>query len=206
MNTNVKRAGFRWGIGRELYSAPFVFISVPTVKNDRGKYEMKNKFEKFSVGSIEYDDDRKISALRIVNSEGSEVFRFPKNGAKKPAAKSTPASASASAATSAAKPALSKPKEDTNPAQAPVITGSMEDNTPPWENNPKDEVTQDMLTEIIGSYVRDKDTDERRRLTKEVKRMNNGSADYKHIADPNIRREIYNYFWNLGNFQQERTA
>ena len=69
-----------------------------------------------------------------------------------------------------------------------------------------DEITQDMLTEIIGSYVRDKDTDERRRLTKEVKRMNNGSADYKHIADPNVRREIYNYFWNLGNFQQERTA
>lgn len=204
MNTNVKRAGFRWGIGRELYSAPFVFISVPTEQNSRGKYEMKNKFEKFSVGSIEYDDDRKISALRIVNSDGSEVFRFPKNGAKKPAAKPTPTPASAAAL--AAKSVQNKPKEDAKPAQAPVITGSMEDNTPPWENNPRDEVTQDMLTEIIGSYVRDKDTDERRRLTKEVKHMNNGSADYKHIADPNIRREIYNYFWNLGNFQQERTA
>ena len=171
---------------------------------------MKNKFEKFSVRSIEYDDDRKISALSIVNSDGSEVFRFPKNGTKKPAAKSASASAStanpASATASAAKPAPNKPREDTKPMQAPVITGSMEDNTLPWENNPQDEITQDMLTEIIGSYVRDKDTDERRRLTKEVKRMNNGSADYKHIADPNVRREIYNYFWNLGNFQQERTA
>ena len=94
---------------------------------------MKNKFEKFSVRSIEYDDDRKISALSIVNSEGSEVFRFPKNGAKKPVGKSTPASASASAANpasataSAAKPVQNKPREDAKPTQAPVITGSMED-------------------------------------------------------------------------------
>ena len=195
MNTNVKRAGFRWGIGRELYSATFIFISVPTEKNDRGKYEMKNKFEKFSVGSIEYDDDRKISALRVVNSDGSEVFRFPKNGAKKPVAK--PASASAHAAN----PAPNKPKEDEKPAQPSVITGSMEDNAPPWENSPNDEVTQVMLTEIISSYVKGKDSAERIKLTKEVKRMNNGSADYKHIADPNVRKEIYNYFWNLGNFQ-----
>lgn len=197
VNTNVKRAGFRWGIGRELYSAPFIFISVPTEKNDRGKYEMKNKFEKFSVGSIEYNDDRKISALSIVNSDGNEVFRFPKNGAKKPPVK--PASVGATVPT--AKPAASKPKAEAKQEPAPVITGSMEDNAPPWENSPKDEVTQDMLTEIISSYVKGKDSAERIKLTKEVKRMNNGSADYKHIADPNVRREIYNYFWNLGNFQ-----
>ena len=31
-----KRAGFKWGIGIELYSAPFIFILEPTEKNDKG--------------------------------------------------------------------------------------------------------------------------------------------------------------------------
>lgn len=209
VNTNVKRAGFRWGIGRELYSSPFIFISVPTEKNDRGKYEMKNKFEKFFVGSIEYNDARKISTLSIVNSDGNEVFRFPKGSAKKPVAKNDSMSAtvpsaktvSEAAGALAAKIVTSKPKAEAKQEAAPVITGSMENLAPPWECSPNDEITQVMLTEIISSYVKGKDSAERIKLTREVKRMNNGSADYKHIADPNVRREIYNYFWNLGNFQ-----
>ena len=31
-----KRAGFRWGIGRELYSSPFTFINAETKQNSRG--------------------------------------------------------------------------------------------------------------------------------------------------------------------------
>lgn len=193
----LKRSGFRWGIGRELYSAPFIFISVPTKQNSRGKYEMKNRYEKFSVGSIEYNDDRKISALSIVNSDGNEVFRFPKGSTKKLPVK--PTSVGATVPTS--KHAENKPKAEAKQEPAPVITGSMENLTPPWEYSPNDEVTQVMLTEIISNYVKGKDSAERIKLTKEVKRMNNGSADYKHIDDPNVRREIYNYFWNLGNFQ-----
>ncbi len=42
-----KRAGFRWGIGIELYSAPFIFIPVATVPNpyDKGKYKLANPSE-----------------------------------------------------------------------------------------------------------------------------------------------------------------
>lgn len=72
-----KRAGFRWGIGRELYTAPFTFLKVETVQNGN-KYELKDKFARFEVSEIEYTD-RQISRLVIVNaSSGEEVFSFGK--------------------------------------------------------------------------------------------------------------------------------
>lgn len=176
-----KRAGFRWGIGRELYSSPFTFISTETKQNSRGGWELANKFEKFSVSHIAYDNDRKISELIIVNSAGTEVFKFPKN--LKP---------------SAAKPAAAKPAPVKKTAAQPVITGSMEDNTAPWESDP-DEVTQEMLTGIINDYVKDKDDTVKRKAIAAIKNVNNGSNDFKHIADPAIRKELYNHFWNLNN-------
>ena len=70
-----KRAGFRWGIGRELYTAPFTFLKVETVQNGN-KYELKDKFARFDVAEIEYTDHQ-ISRLVIVNaSSGEEVFSF----------------------------------------------------------------------------------------------------------------------------------
>lgn len=176
-----KRAGFRWGIGRELYSSPFTFISTETKQNSRGGWELANKFEKFSVSHIAYDKDRKISELIIVNSAGTEVFKFPKN--LKP---------------SAAKPVATKPAPVKKTAAQPVITGSMEDNTAPWESDP-DEVTQEMLTGIINDYVKDKDDTVKRKAIAAIKKANNGSNDFKHIADPAIRKELYNHFWNLNN-------
>ncbi len=75
-----KRAGFRWGIGRELYSAPFIFLQVET-ENSGGKYKLKNPFERFEVASIAYDDNRKIAALTIVDGKGNAVYTY---GGKKP--------------------------------------------------------------------------------------------------------------------------
>lgn len=70
-----KRAGFRWGIGRELYSAPFTFLRVATKKNGN-KYELDDKYARFEVSEIEYNE-RHISKLVIVNaSTGAEVFRY----------------------------------------------------------------------------------------------------------------------------------
>ena len=42
-----KRAGFRWGIGIELYTAPFIFLPVATEPDpyNKGKYKMVNKYE-----------------------------------------------------------------------------------------------------------------------------------------------------------------
>ena len=73
-----KRAGFRWGIGRELYTAPFIFLFTKTEKDKDGKYKLSG-FPTFSVQSIEYDDKRRIKSLVIIEDKtGKEVFGFPK--------------------------------------------------------------------------------------------------------------------------------
>lgn len=64
-----KRACFNWGIGRELYTAPFIWIpegKAEIQKNSNGKYYLKNSFE---VSEIQYDKDRKISGLVIVDAK-----------------------------------------------------------------------------------------------------------------------------------------
>lgn len=70
-----KRAGFKWGIGRELYTAPFIWISSDfiQIKSYNGKYSTN---EKFSVKKIEYNDNREIIALEIVNSKNKVVYTF----------------------------------------------------------------------------------------------------------------------------------
>ena len=70
-----KRAGFKWGIGRELYTAPFIWISsdVATIKQYGQKY---NCNDKFSVKKIEYNDNREIIALEIVNQKNKVVYTF----------------------------------------------------------------------------------------------------------------------------------
>ena len=40
-----KRAGFRWGIGIELYSSPFIFLQVATNEYAPNKYKMNNPYE-----------------------------------------------------------------------------------------------------------------------------------------------------------------
>ena len=75
-----KRACFNWGIGRELYTSPFIWIGADKCKiaqrND-GKYMC---YDKFSVGEIEYTDG-KISYLCIKNNsrKGECVYTFGKS-------------------------------------------------------------------------------------------------------------------------------
>ena len=72
-----KRAGFKWGIGVELYSAPFIFINVPTVK-DGNKYKLVNKYAKFEVKEIGYADNGDINKLKIVDDKKQIVFEMGK--------------------------------------------------------------------------------------------------------------------------------
>jgi len=74
-----KRAGFKWGIGVELYSAPFTFARVETegYKDERTgkmKYKLKNPFQKFYVDEITYDENDDIARLVIVDDKGNIVF------------------------------------------------------------------------------------------------------------------------------------
>ena len=63
-----KRACFNWGIGRELYSAPFIWISSADAKITTGKNSKPQCYDRFAVEQIIYDDDRNIVALSIINT------------------------------------------------------------------------------------------------------------------------------------------
>lgn len=73
-----KRAGFNWGIGRELYSAPFVYIQL-----DKSEYIERNgkltSNAKFKVKDIAYDENRNIVRLVVVDSKGKVRFTFGEN-------------------------------------------------------------------------------------------------------------------------------
>ena len=63
-----KRAGFKWGIGRELYTAPFIFVSASKCKIIDGR----KCYDKFEVATINYKGD-KIATLTIVNPKTNEA-------------------------------------------------------------------------------------------------------------------------------------
>lgn len=70
-----KRAGFNWGIGRELYTAPFIWITPNnyTTKESKGKRVCRNNFV---VTHIKIDN-KKIVELVIFNEEiCREVFWY----------------------------------------------------------------------------------------------------------------------------------
>ena len=71
-----KRAGFKWGIGRELYTAPFIWIPSDVIKIETNKNGKPSTKEKFSVSKIGYNDNKEINMLEIVNSKGKTVFTF----------------------------------------------------------------------------------------------------------------------------------
>lgn len=70
-----KRACFNWGIGRELYTGPFIWIPASLVAiQQRGDKCYCN--ERFSVSAIDYDDDRCISSLTILNGKKQVVYQL----------------------------------------------------------------------------------------------------------------------------------
>lgn len=70
-----KRACFNWGIGRELYSAPFIWISSENADIKQGGTGKLQCFDNFAVEQILYDENRNIVALSIKNmSRGKRVF------------------------------------------------------------------------------------------------------------------------------------
>ena len=71
-----KRACFNWGIGRELYTAPFIWIGdrgCKIVTKKTGSKETYTCYDKFSISQIGYDDEGKINALEICNDRTCKV-------------------------------------------------------------------------------------------------------------------------------------
>lgn len=79
-----KRAGFKWGIGVELYTAPFIFISGTSVKDEYNStekktvYKLKDKYIKYEVQQIGYSDKGEINKLIINDSNGKRVYEMGK--------------------------------------------------------------------------------------------------------------------------------
>lgn len=75
-----KRAGFNWGIGRELYTAPFIWFGAKQLKTHQqqknGKWTCSDSFE---VETIECEDG-KISYLKVVNTKNNAIYT---NGKRK---------------------------------------------------------------------------------------------------------------------------
>lgn len=67
-----KRACFNWGIGRELYSAPFIWI--PAEKCTITNFGKLRCSDKFKVAKLTYDEDGNIENLAIKNQKGEVVF------------------------------------------------------------------------------------------------------------------------------------
>ena len=77
-----KRSAFAWGIGRELYTAPFIWVDAADCKIASGKC-----YDKFIVQSITIED-KKITSLTIYDETTKKVV-FSTNAPKKTAAKKT---------------------------------------------------------------------------------------------------------------------
>lgn len=72
-----KRACFNWGIGRELYTAPFIWVNASdcNMKQNNGKW---TTYDRFEVDSITIENKR-ITGLSIRNAKtGCLVFTYGK--------------------------------------------------------------------------------------------------------------------------------
>ena len=68
-----KRACFNWGIGRELYTAPFIWIGKDGVNLETGKTGKTTTYDTFSVKTIGYDKEGNINKLSIYNNKKKKV-------------------------------------------------------------------------------------------------------------------------------------
>lgn len=70
-----KRACFNWGIGRELYTCPTLFVrakDLKTLENRNGKWTCKDFF---TVHSIDYEN-RKITSVQLLNTKTGKIMSF----------------------------------------------------------------------------------------------------------------------------------
>lgn len=81
-----KRAGFKWGIGRELYTAPFIWVSSDIVKTKAvgNGFRVSDPFAKFYVAKIEYAENGDICELVIKDNKRNTVFTYGKNSRNEP--------------------------------------------------------------------------------------------------------------------------
>ena len=69
-----KRACFNWGIGRELYTAPFIWVAADKMKITKGNNGKYSTYDKFYVEKIKVENGR-IAGLSIVRIDRGKYVR-----------------------------------------------------------------------------------------------------------------------------------
>lgn len=78
-----KRAGFNWGIGRELYNAPRIFFPLQTGEAKEGRNGKLQTYEKFTVSEMVYDKQKQeFTTFTVVDKSGNVRFSLGKHHAE----------------------------------------------------------------------------------------------------------------------------
>ena len=64
ISDSTKRAVVAWGLARELYTAPDIWVKI------------NSKYDKFKVASISYNENREIKTLEIANEKNEIVYSY----------------------------------------------------------------------------------------------------------------------------------
>ena len=139
-----KRACFNWGIGRELYTAPFIWIS-------KGDFTFKDGkcYDRFTVSGIGYTNGV-ISGLEIKNQKLNKiVFKYGKITEEAPVKPEQPDN----------EPDITvAPSDQLKPFTSPAnmnVTVTTSDKVPPVRNEAEDFLKQSMkqIRETMGTSV-----------------------------------------------------
>ena len=85
-----KRAGFNWGIGRELYTAPFIWIRKDKCElQDTGRKDKYNNpvyacKTKFHVTAMDVDENTRRITYLVIAADDKVVYTFGGNPKKEP--------------------------------------------------------------------------------------------------------------------------
>src|SRR5690606_3633645 len=95
-----KRAGFRWGIGRELYDYPLIKVKLNenSSKPKYGEFYIEGDKVRQGYGlnlrewdwTAEFDEKGKINRLKAFDEKGNLRFDFPENNVTAPESKPQP--------------------------------------------------------------------------------------------------------------------
>lgn len=121
-----KRACFNWGIGRELYTAPFIWFSVDKCNIKQGRNGKPSCFDRFTVDELTVEGGR-ITSLVVANETTQAVFSWRYKAAPEKQVRSKAAKKKQDAQERQAAPTADIPASSQDAPQAPLPPVAMED-------------------------------------------------------------------------------